>query len=97
MKQNKAFNPLKIRFLRPMGQLPEPHDFPALIQEFQFRVGVQPLFGLPLAAAKSRIHELGQTYSLTFFHKPAIFNHMKRKARTLLPDLGQTAVWPNTC
>jgi len=42
MKQNKPANPLQIRFLRAPRQVLEPHDFPALIEEFQFRVGQKP-------------------------------------------------------
>jgi hypothetical protein len=84
--------------------------FPALVQKLQLGVGNQPpqrpslpernfcrRVRTPWKTAAICIHELGQTYSLTVFHKPVIFNHMKRKATRTLPDLGQTAVWPNTC
>jgi hypothetical protein len=46
---------------------------------------------------KSSLAESGQNGSLPFFRNPSYFTLMTKKATGLLPDLGQTAVWPNTC
>jgi hypothetical protein len=49
------------------------------------------------AKCQKRLTELGQTGDSPFLHNSVYFNHITREARVLLPELGQTAVWPNTC
>ena len=75
-----------------LGVRNQPPQRPALPDYSFCRRGVTPRKTPALG-----IHELGQTYNLPFLRKPAYFNDMATKARVLLPDLGQTALWPNTC
>ena len=42
VKHNEPLDPLQIRLLRAQRQPVEPHDLPALLQEFELGIGHQP-------------------------------------------------------
>jgi hypothetical protein len=49
------------------------------------------------AKCQSPPPELGQTGETLFLRILACYNHITQNRPIALPELGQTAVWPNTC
>jgi hypothetical protein len=45
MKQHEPFDPLAISLFRPQRIMLEPHHLAHLIQQFELRIGHQPLAG----------------------------------------------------
>jgi hypothetical protein len=52
---------------------------------------------MPHARCQNHLPELGQTGESPFLHILACYNHINQNRQTAFPELGQTAVWPNTC
>jgi hypothetical protein len=59
LKENKPFDPLQIRLLCAQRQPVEPHDFPALLHEFELGITHQPFPWpmQPFSAGMISIHE----------------------------------------